>query len=347
MSRFTLKGNRTESDIYIEKGCIKRTGEIISQHIKEKNVVIVSDTNVYPIYGRAVEKSLEEAGYRYTSEVVEAGEQSKCQETLFALYSGFYKAELTRNGCVVALGGGVVGDLAGFAAATYMRGVPVVQIPTSLLAQVDSSLGGKTAIDMPFGKNMIGAFHQPFAVITDPGVLSTLSKAYYADGMAEVIKYGCIKDKEILQKEMDIAEMIERCAGIKIDVVQKDEFDGGERMLLNFGHTIGHAIEKCENYIGSSHGEAVAVGMAKAAKMGEKLGYTGQGTADTLLSVLKKNGLPVDTSIPPDEILRAVTADKKRKSDEIQYVFLNEIGDSFIQSISFESLAKIYREVCL
>ena len=256
---------------------------------------------------------------------------------------------MSRGDIVVALGGGVTGDMAGFAAATYMRGIKFVQIPTSLLAQVDSSVGGKTAVDIPQGKNLVGAFHQPCLVIIDPDTLSTLPERFVHDGMAEVIKYGCIKDErlfETLENEnaLDIIEdIIEICVSIKRDVVNRDEKESGERMLLNFGHTLGHSLEKLYNFEGLSHGEAVAIGMVKIAASGENAGLTEAGTADRIERLCKKNMLPTSDEASAATLAELCQSDKKAGGGSVNLVLLDKIGSSFIRKTPLSELEAFIR----
>uniref|UniRef100_UPI0040297A53 3-dehydroquinate synthase n=1 Tax=Ruminococcus bromii TaxID=40518 RepID=UPI0040297A53 len=254
-------------DIMIERGILDNCGEIIKKLSNAEKITIVTDTNVAPLYKWRVLNSLSQQGYQTTAHVFQAGEQSKNLNTIADIYDTLADFKMTRKDLIVALGGGVTGDMAGFAAATYLRGIDFVQIPTSLLAQVDSSVGGKTGVDIAQGKNLVGAFYQPKAVLIDPDTLSTLPDQFITDGMAEIIKYGCIKDSEFFEMLANgdalehIDDVIETCVKIKRDVVNRDEKEAGERMLLNFGHTLGHAIEKIYNYTGITHGMAVAVGL--------------------------------------------------------------------------------------
>ncbi len=243
----------------------------------------------------------------------------------------------------------MVGDVAGFAAATYLRGIPLFQVPTTLLAQVDSSIGGKTAIDLPFGKNLAGAFYQPKAVILDPTVLHTLSRSRMAEGMAEVIKYGLIRDEclfeQVENQTYDLEWLLERCVRIKTTVVAADERDSGERMLLNFGHTVGHAIEKITHFTELTHGEAVAIGMVVACQIGEKLNRTPPGTADRLRRVLARYQLPVTCRWPADQLMEAIAADKKRLAGKLYFVLLNRIGEAVLNPMDPSELAALLREV--
>lgn len=253
---------------------------------------------------------------------------------------------MTRKDLVIALGGGVVGDITGFAAATYLRGVPLCQIPTTLLAQVDSSVGGKTGVDLPEGKNLVGAFYQPRLVLIDPDLLSTLSAGIYADGMAEVIKYGCIANRKILDMISggDVCEIVYECVKIKRDVVQEDEHDMGLRMILNFGHTIGHACEKLENYVGLTHGQAVAVGMVAAMRLSNALGAP-EDLTGPLTACLKECGLPVELRHGREEIYHALLSDKKKFGSVVNFILVREFGRADIVPIEAERLHQLLMEI--
>ncbi len=324
-------------DILIERGLLKHCGELIKPLCSAGKVAVITDSNVAPLYLSGVEDSLRFEGYDVYSYIFPAGEGSKNLASIEKMYSFLANNRFSRKDILVALGGGVTGDMAGFAAATYMRGIDFVQIPTSLLAQVDSSVGGKTGVDLPDGKNLVGAFHQPILVIIDPDVLKTLPERFRHDGMAEVIKYGCIKSRRLFEFLEDnepfehLDDIIFRCVSIKRDVVSRDERESGERMLLNFGHTFGHAIEKLNNYTGITHGEAVATGMVMMAKVCEGRGVCPPGTADRIALLCLKNKLPVSTELKFPEIAEACLNDKKTDSDFINLVFLKEIGSSFVQ----------------
>ncbi len=286
--------------ILIEKGCLQKAGALCRELFpRSKRTVVVSDSNVFPLYGEGLLLSLKEAGFAADSFTFPAGEENKQLSTFENILLFLAEKHLTRTDFIIALGGGVTGDMAGFAAACYLRGIPFVQIPTTLLAQVDSSVGGKTAVDLPQGKNLVGAFHQPSLVLIDPDTLSTLPPQWFADGMGEVIKYGCIRSEELfnLLEEGDVSQNMEdilfRCVDIKRRVVEHDEFDTGERMLLNFGHTLGHALEKLHGFSGLSHGAAVGIGMVMITKAGERAGLTAPGTADRITQVLELYHLPV------------------------------------------------------
>ena len=270
--------------IHIENGILAKTGELVSEVFSGKKIMIVSDDNVFPLYGEIITKALSDSGFECYSFVLPHGEPTKSFQSLPKIYEALINAKLTRSDLLIALGGGVIGDLAGFAASSYLRGIKFVQIPTSLLAQVDSSVGGKVAVDLSQGKNLVGAFYHPKAVIIDPDVLNTLPDHFISDGMGEVIKYGCIKDKELFELlckhtsfddlKPKLTQIIARCVDIKRIVVEADQFDLGERILLNFGHTLAHTIEQHFNYERESHGEAVGIGMYQITKIAEEKGLT-------------------------------------------------------------------------
>ena len=331
-------------DIFIERGVIDCCGEYIKQLSNAEKVVVVSDTNVAPLYQWRVLNSLSKHGLKVNTHIFHAGEENKTLGTIAEIYKTLAEFRMTRRDVIVALGGGVCGDMAGFAAATYLRGIDFVQVPTSLLAQVDSSVGGKTGVDLPQGKNLVGAFHQPIAVLIDPDTLNTLPDEFIADGMGEVIKYGCIKDAAFFEKLenedalSNIEDVIETCVSIKRDVVSRDEKEAGERMLLNFGHTLGHSIEKLCGYTGITHGMAVAVGMVLIARAGEKQGVTEEGTADRIIKLCEKYGLLTETELPFSDLAEAAKGDKKTAGSKINLVMLKRIGESFITPLPLDEL---------
>lgn len=325
--------------IYIEQGILAHAGEYIKEIYQGKRIMIISDDQVYAIYGEGLKNQLSET-YQCFETVIPHGEKSKSFEMLPVVYHSLLEAKISRTDLILALGGGVVGDLAGFAAATFLRGVSYIQIPTSLLAQVDSSVGGKVAVDLPQGKNLVGAFYQPRLVLIDPDVLNTLPARYVTDGMGEVIKYGCIKDKDLFEKleacgsyerlKPELAGVIAACVDCKRKVVEEDEFDTGERLLLNFGHTLAHTIEQYCHYERESHGEAVAVGMYQISKLAEEKGLTAKGTAARIGSVLTAYGLPTRSGLPLQELTGAMKLDKKNLDSKLKLVLLHEIGDSYV-----------------
>ncbi len=328
-------------EIHIEGGLIKKAGKLIREVSNASIAVIVTDSKVDSLYSEAVMKSFDESGFKTEKFVFPEGEASKCHKTLIELYDFLCEKNVTRSDIIVALGGGVVGDLTGFAAATYLRGVPFVQIPTTLLAQIDSSVGGKTAVDLDCGKNLVGAFYQPKRVIIDPEVLSTLTDKTFSDGMAEAVKYGVIYDEELFDlilNKGDIMKIITRCVQIKTEIVERDEFDLGERFILNFGHTVGHAIEKLGNFSEYTHGEAVAVGMVMMTKASEKAGMTENGTADRILEALNAYSLPASVPYQKADMTDIMLKDKKRSADSITLVIAEKIGKAKLYKIKVEGL---------
>lgn len=340
--------NEKSYDIVIEEGCLGQAGARARALLpRAERAVVVTDSNVGPLYADRVKASLEAAGLFVMKVTFPAGEKSKNLRTIATLYETFSQAGLTRTDFAVAVGGGVCGDMTGFAAATWLRGIPFIQVPTSLLAQVDSSVGGKTGVDMMEGKNLVGAFHQPSLVLIDPTTLRTLPDAFFTDGMGEVVKYGCIRDKALFARlaaqdcRRYLSEMIYTCVDIKRRIVQEDPLNLGTRDLLNFGHTFGHALEMLQNYHGLTHGSAVGVGMVLISKVGEAMGVTAPGTADRIAAVLQKYGVPASCREPVDGLIAATAHDKKSTGSSILLVFLREIGDSFIQQVPRADLPRL------
>ena len=326
--------------IYIENNILKDTGSYIEKVYSGKKIMIVSDDNVFPLYGEIITKALSDSGFECHSFVLPHGEPTKSFQSLPKIYEALINAKLTRSDLLIALGGGVIGDLAGFAASSYLRGIKFVQIPTSLLAQVDSSVGGKVAVDLPQGNNLVGAFYHPKAVIIDPDVLNTLPDHFISDGMGEVIKYGCIKDKELFELlcrhtsfddlKPKLTQIIARCVDIKRIVVEADQFDLGERILLNFGHTLAHTIEQHFNYERESHGEAVGIGMYQITKIAEEKGLTTSGCAEQIKKALEIYKLPDNSNLPIDVLTDAISLDKKNLNNHLNVVLLHNIGDSYV-----------------
>lgn len=325
--------------IYIEKGILNQADKYIKQIYQGSKIMIISDDQVYGYYGDLLTSVLDNE-FVVEHVIVPHGEQSKRFDILPSLYKALLDFKLTRTDLIIALGGGVIGDLAGFVAATYLRGVKLVQIPTSLLAQVDSSVGGKVAVDLPEGKNLIGNFYHPKMVLIDPNTLKTLPERFINDGMGEVIKYGCIKDKALFEQinnyqdfkqlYQDIDEIIYRCVNIKRDVVEKDQFDFGDRLLLNFGHTLGHAIEQYYHYENYSHGEAVAIGMVQLTKIAQIKGLSPVGTSDKIEAICRIYNLPTCSNLKTADLVGAISLDKKNINKKLSYVLLKEIGDSYV-----------------
>lgn len=327
-------------NIIIEKGLIDYIGLEVNKVFKGKKVVILTDKNVDKFYGEKVKKSLVNEGYEVKKISLEPGEETKAFRTLPRVYNELLDFKVTRSDLLLTLGGGVIGDLGGFIASTYLRGIDFIQCPTSLLAQVDSSVGGKVGVDLDRGKNLVGSFYHPKAVIIDPNVLNTLEERFFKDGMGEVIKYGCIKDREFFNKlksykdKTDVINNIEyiihNCCTIKKIVVEKDEKDKGERMLLNFGHTLGHAIEQYYNYTKYTHGEGVAIGMYEITRISEEKGITKKGSSKEIKEILIKYNLPYKLDVNIEDILDAISLDKKNLGKVLNLILLKEIGDSFI-----------------
>lgn len=334
-----------EYDILIGKGLLSIAGNYIKNVSNAQRVLVISDTNVAPLYAKRILDSLRESGFESDIFTFPAGEASKTLDTVGNMLDAMCEFSLSRSDLVVALGGGVCGDLAGFASAIYQRGIDFVQIPTTLLAQIDSSVGGKTACDLKSGKNLAGAFYNPRLVIIDPDCLETLPERYFNDGIAEAIKYGCIKSKSLFDRLSTenphdfIEELIEECVTIKKNVVENDFRESGERMLLNFGHTIGHAIEKYYNFNGISHGEAVGIGMVIITTAAEKIGLSPIGTTAKITECLKLYSLPIETNISSDTLANLAFADKKRRGENINLVLLHDIGDSYIHKTKTSELA--------
>ncbi len=339
--------------IYIEKGLLHKVGEMIAYISKTGRAAIITDINVNRLYGNQLKDILEKSGLQVKIIYVESGEKSKSLITAEKIYNKLLDFNITRNDLIIAFGGGVVGDLTGFVASTYLRGVPYIQIPTSLLAQVDGSVGGKVAVNLTRGKNLIGSFYHPIAVFIDTELLNTLDKRYLHDGMSEVIKYGCIKDKKLFDDIMKcetkndvisyIDEIVYTCCNIKREIVEKDERDLGDRMILNFGHTIGHAIEKYFKYSRYTHGEAVAIGMYNITRKSEEMGITEKGTADAIKNILKKYKLPYNMpDVDREAIIKAIKLDKKNKGEKLNIILLKEIGEAYIQEIDIEDIGQYY-----
>ena len=338
MRELTVDLEKNAYQIRVGSGVLSHLSDELKDLCQNRSVAIITDDNVFPLYGDAVEKELKKCADSVHLLSVPAGEASKSPEMLVSLMRKLLNLGMNRSGILVALGGGVIGDLTGFLASVFLRGIPYIGIPTTLLAQVDSSVGGKTAVNLPEGKNLMGTFYQPARVIIDPDCLQTLDEREFACGMAEVIKYGAIRDRSLFDqlKTCDdfsqIAEdVIADCCRMKAEIVVHDERDTGERMLLNFGHTVGHAVEHDSGYGTLSHGAAVAIGMCVIAKYGEAFGYTKTGAAKEIAALCEKYHLP--TTYPcSEDLLHAVLYDKKNASQNINLVLVKEIGDAFLKA---------------
>lgn len=335
-------------DIYIGRGILNSSGELIRKTYGGNKAVIVSDKTVWGLYGERLSDALKDSGIETYAIVLPAGEQTKQMSSLSYLYDKLVELQIKRSDLIIAFGGGVIGDLTGFCAATYMRGINYVQIPTTLLAQVDASVGGKTAVNLSGGKNLVGAFWQPIMVIEDTELLNTLTDREFAGGMAEVIKYAAIKSASLfdklssLNKRDDVNDIMDEtvyeCCDIKRIIVEKDEHDKNERMVLNFGHTFGHAIETLGKYETYIHGEAVAIGMVLAAKLGTYLNITAKDTVERIASMAVKFGLPIQCPYSLQDMVEPMLHDKKNISDKIQFILLKDVGHNMIYSIPADEL---------
>lgn len=347
MRSVTVKTSATY-EVLIGSGLLQKAGEAVKKVISPCKAAIVTDSTVVHLYEETVRKSLTEAGFSVCTFVFPTGEASKNIHTLSHLLEFLAKEEMTRTDLIVALGGGVTGDLAGFGAAVYLRGISFVQIPTTFLAAIDSSVGGKTAVDLEAGKNLAGAFYQPKLVLCDTDVLQTLPEVVFADGIAEALKYGVLGDAALFEKiaggdfRQDLEEIIETCVSMKRDVVEEDEFDTGKRQLLNLGHTFGHAIEQ-KSHFQMTHGHAVAIGMHLIAKAAEAKGIAEKGTAAAIAKALEQNQLPKETTFSPAEVAEGTLRDKKRRGGTISFVFPKKIGACEIVKIPVEEVEALAR----
>ncbi len=337
-------GERSYS-IKAGEGVLGNCGPLVKKIARGGGVAIVTNRKVNGLFGETCRRSLEKAGFRTETVILPDGERFKNLAQVSKIYDALVKKGFDRSDTIFALGGGVVGDIAGFAAATYMRGIDCIQAPTTLLAQVDSSVGGKTGVDYPGGKNLIGAFHQPRAVLADLSALKTLSEREFRCGMAEVIKYGIIKSpsffgfleksvKEILRrKPVFLEEIVRKSCRIKADVVSEDEREAGLRAILNYGHTFGHGIETALDFKRLKHGEAVSIGMVMAAELSRRLGLCGEKSVTRIKNLLGAYGLPVvkPRSVSIDDVIEGMAHDKKKMAGSPRFVLINKIGSCIIK----------------
>lgn len=329
-------------DVQIGAGLLNTLGKQAEKLLKGRKICVVSDDQVAKYHLNQAENSLKAAGFSVISYVFPHGEAAKNGENFLKLMNFLAENRLTRADGLVALGGGVTGDLTGFAAACYLRGVSYIQVPTSLLAMVDSSVGGKTAIDLPAGKNLCGAFWQPVLVLCDTALLSTLPDAVFTEGCAEVIKYGVLFDRQLFDRlktgiRDKLEEVVTTCVDAKRAVVEEDEFDTGRRQLLNLGHTLGHAVEANSNFT-LSHGQAVAVGMAMITRAAVQKGLCTAQTRDEIIGILRQYGLPTQTDQTAEQICSAALGDKKRRSNTITLIIPRELGLCDLHTISVDEL---------
>ena len=354
MRTLKVELNDRSYSIHIGKNLLEKT-DLILPALAQRKAAIVTNTTVAPLYLDRLKNALEKQGVACIPVILPDGEQYKNWKTLSLIYDALLENKCERSTTIVALGGGVIGDISGFAAATYLRGVPFIQIPTTLLAQVDSSVGGKTGINHPLGKNMIGAFYQPRLVLADIDTLNTLPERELKAGLAEVIKYGLIRDLPFFEwLETNIGKLLDRDPGAlshaisrscenKAEVVARDEKEAGERALLNLGHTFGHAIENAMGYGNWLHGEAVAAGTILAARLSSVLGMLGEGEVNRIASLFGKAGLPTKSpEIGLERYLSLMELDKKVEGGKMRFVVLDGIGRARVRSdISRETLAKV------
>lgn len=356
MKRIDMQFENTAYPIIIDKGW-EATLSKIPSNIFSKKVLIISDTNVGPLYSNEIIKALSENDIGIRTILIDPGESSKTIEKAMDIYTTALNFRMDRDSLFIALGGGVVGDLAGFTASTYMRGVPYLQIPTSLLAQVDSSVGGKTAVNHPLGKNMIGSFYQPKGVLINTDTLKSLPVRQISTGLAEVIKYGVIADKNLfsyLEENIEkvfsfddkvLNHIIYKSCTIKAKIVAQDEKDKGIRGILNFGHTIGHAIEAETSFTEYTHGESVAIGMVAEAELAQLLGLIDKGIVDRLKNLLLKAKLPIKLpNIDTDRLIKHMQRDKKNKIGKIVFVLPTKLGRvEMFDNIEYVRLAQILK----
>lgn len=344
MKKIDVKAGKPYS-VKIGKGLLDTAGEEAKALGLDGKVLIISDDNVAALYIERAKNTFEKSGFEVYSFVIPHGEGSKSAESLMAILNFAAENAFSRTDTFAALGGGVVGDLCGFAAAVYMRGTNFIQLPTSLLAAVDSSVGGKTAIDLDAGKNLAGAFYQPKLVLCDTDTFDTLPDDEFSNGMAEVIKYGMFCDSEFLDilsdnSQTEIEDIVARCVAIKARVVEADEFDKSERMFLNFGHTIAHAVEALSGYT-TPHGSAVAIGMAVITKAAIALGRCENEVLEILIELLKNYNLPFECPYGVDEVFEVTLKDKKNAHGKITLVIPTGKGESVLQKCDYDELKEI------
>jgi len=345
-------------DIHIGPGVLAQVGAHVVALTPGRKVFIVSHPTLYKLYGETLADSLQTVGFGVETCLVPEGERSKTLLGASRLFTRLARGGGDRHSVVCTMGGGVLGDLAGFVAATYMRGIPLVHIPTSLLAMVDSSIGGKTAVNHKLGKNLIGAFYPPRAVFTDTALLQSLPEREYLCGLSEIVKAGVIGDIELFQfiethvdairqrDEAVLTTLIERAIAVKVRVVQEDPTERGVRAILNFGHTLGHALEAATMYDQYSHGEAVAVGMALVAILSERLGYCSAAVRSRLCALIEALGLPTTyAQLPPQRLLEVMTHDKKSLNGVVRFVLLKDVGEvAFHQQVPLDALQTLLAE---
>jgi 3-dehydroquinate synthase len=356
VERIDVQSKHGKYPILIEAGIFDQAGNWIHRWMPSSQLAVITDSNVGEIYLDRLLKSLEAEGLKADVYVIEAGEQSKNLQLVETIYHWLLKEGHDRTSGIIALGGGVVGDLSGFVASTFMRGIPFVQVPTSLLAQVDSSVGGKVGVNVVEGKNLIGSFYAPKGVIIDPKVLETLEMRQFRNGIGEVIKTGAILDADLMEaialledgvdKRVEWAQVIGRCCQLKAMVVSQDEEERGLRKILNFGHSFGHVIEQYTEYKMYAHGEAVAIGMILAAQIGKKLGITEDGVEEELTGLIQRFSLPTASiHIPIESWMAAMKKDKKKSQGQLHLVAVKAMGQSVVEPVDFHVIEDFLKEV--
>jgi len=338
---------RSGYDVLIGRDCLSDIGETLKVMFPGRHAHVVTDSNVEKLYLQTLNSSLERSGIPHSYFTFPAGEENKTLSTYGDILLSIAENGLTRSDYIIALGGGVCGDMAGFAAGTYMRGIPFVQIPTTVLSMVDSSVGGKCAVDLPSGKNLEGVFHQPSLVMCDISTLNSLPKEVFSEGMAEAVKTGILCGEPLFSlccdpSDGNMLEIISRCISYKAGVVERDETEQGERKLLNLGHTAGHAIERCSGF-SVPHGHAVAIGTAIMARAAERMGLCREPISDRVENSLKNNRLPVFTDFTPEELVQAARMDKKSKGDAISVIIPEAVGSCTIKTICFDDLLAFFK----
>jgi len=353
MRTFRVELGHDAHPVHVGSGILERAGDLAREAgLKPGLAALIADSNVAKLYGGRVSASLKAAGFDAVVIEIPAGEASKSFEMLETLYDRMTEAEIDRQSVVFALGGGVTGDLGAFAAATYLRGIPVVQIPTTVVAQVDSSMGGKSGVNHRLAKNLIGAFYQPKMILADVESLKSLPEREFREGLGEVIKYGAIMDEPMigdLERDLDailrrdvaaLEWMVERSLRHKAYVVENDEREGGLRKILNFGHTIGHAIEASAGYGKYLHGEAVAIGMVAACAMSRKFAGLQERESERLVNLIRRAGLPIsmESQTRSEDFARALRLDKKRIEKQIEFVLIDQLGHAFTRKVPFDDI---------
>lgn len=347
----TINTKNKKYPVIIESGLFSSLGKLFAEHYSNRKITFITDENIYHRNADLLKKHMDAAQLQWHVITLPSGESSKSFEAMSLIYRKLIELQITRDDVIAALGGGVIGDVTGFVAATYLRGIDLVQIPTTLLAQVDSSIGGKNAVNLPEGKNLVGTFYQPSYVFIDPDFVKTISDYHMADGMAEVIKYACVADADLFSDLLRmssfrdaglIESIIYRCCLIKKQIIEQDEKDFGVRMLLNFGHTLGHAIENLYDYGVYSHGQAVAMGMQTITERSEAMGLTAINTSAMLKEILLAYNLPVALPEDIDRNLLIETAqrDKKRRGNKINLVLLDKIGKGYLYPIEKSEISQ-------